>query len=350
MNPLGPACWFPRREPRGRYQVCKHDTLDDTPCVFKALIPFSGTRKENDIDINIACDEKDIRRADGIVLVYSVTDRESLSEVIKIYDWVREVKVRAAREVREAYQRSLNTTKKNKEDTDSSSHASDPFDDDSNISQLPIILVGNKTDLLGNETENENKFQNENGTNDEEKNKREVSTAEAAALAKHLHLSCPPVETSATTDPAGVRAAFLEVVRAARMFPPPPPPPPPSQQPTTKPKQSFPTMKKMRKTAKRIGKWYKDDLKPALTDMRKTLAGDARILAKALFPLKETRAEKLTAKEIVGRIAWVPLELGILACIWVMVRVFGWRFCPCGNAKRRGGRQRGFDGCSVHED
>ena len=232
MSPLVPACLFPRRGPRGRYQVCKHDTLDDTRCVFKALIPFSGTRKEEEEDdIDIASDEEDIRRADGIVLVYSVTDRESFSEIIKIYDWVREVKVRAAREVGEASnQRSLDTTKKSEDDTDSSSRASGPFDDDdSGFSQLPIILVGNKIDLLDDETGHESKFHTErenekkNETKDENEKplKREVSTAEAAALAKHLRLiSCPPVEISATTDPAGVRAAFLEVVRAARMFPP----------------------------------------------------------------------------------------------------------------------------------
>ena len=53
-------------------------------------------------------------------------------------------------------------------------------------------------------------------------------------------------------------------------------------------------MKKIRKTAKKkIRKWYDHDLKPALTNMRKTLADDARILAKVvLFPLEEMRASE----------------------------------------------------------
>ena len=54
------------------------------------------------------------------------------------------------------------------------------------------------------------------------------------------------------------------------------------------------------------------------------------------------------------RIALIPIELGFLAFLWVLVRVFRLRFCPCGNAygynsEGRKGR-RGFGGCVVHED
>ncbi|VDM66193.1 unnamed protein product [Strongylus vulgaris] len=101
--------------------------------------------------------EQYMRNGRGFLLVYSVTERKSLDEAVKLYRQVLRVKDRA---------------------------------------EYPVLLVANKIDLT---------------------NQRVVTEAEGRSLAASLKL--PYIETSAKDPPVNVDNAFHELVRIVKSFP-----------------------------------------------------------------------------------------------------------------------------------
>uniref|UniRef100_A0AC34RJM3 Uncharacterized protein n=1 Tax=Panagrolaimus sp. JU765 TaxID=591449 RepID=A0AC34RJM3_9BILA len=101
--------------------------------------------------------EQYIRNGRGFLLVYSVTDEQSLQEAIKLYKQVLRVKDRT---------------------------------------EYPVLLVANKIDLVS---------------------QRKVSEEEGRRVAEELKL--PYIETSAKNPPHNVDAAFHELVRIVKSFP-----------------------------------------------------------------------------------------------------------------------------------
>jgi len=101
--------------------------------------------------------EQYIRNGRGFLLVYSVTDEQSLQEATKLYKQVLRVKDRT---------------------------------------EYPVLLVANKVDLVG---------------------QRKVTEEEGRRVAEELKL--PYIETSAKNPPLNVDAAFHELVRIVKSFP-----------------------------------------------------------------------------------------------------------------------------------
>ncbi|EPB70128.1 Ras family protein [Ancylostoma ceylanicum] len=101
--------------------------------------------------------EQYMRNGRGFLLVFSVTERKSLDEAVKLYRQVLRVKDRT---------------------------------------EYPVLLVANKIDLT---------------------NQRVVTEAEGRSMAASLKL--PYIETSAKDPPVNVDAAFHELVRIVKSFP-----------------------------------------------------------------------------------------------------------------------------------
>jgi GTPase KRas len=112
-----------------------------------------------------------IRDGEGFVLVYSISSRSSFTRITKFHHQIQRVKESSA---------------------SSPSYASSPLSAVAPVGNVPIMLVGNKSDRV---------------------TEREVSTQEGHALAREL--GCEFVEASAKNC-INVEKAFYDVVRLLR--------------------------------------------------------------------------------------------------------------------------------------
>jgi Ras-related protein M-Ras len=131
-------------------QYIQHTEIDGNWCILDVL-DTAGQEEYS------AMREQYIRNGRGFLLVYSVTDEQSLQEAAKLYKQVLRVKDR---------------------------------------NEYPVLLVANKVDLVG---------------------QRKVSREAGQKVAEELKL--PYIETSAKNPPLNVDLAFHELVRIVKSFP-----------------------------------------------------------------------------------------------------------------------------------
>ena len=161
----------------------KYDPVIENTSAYQRIVDEKPTLVDI-IDIDSfnfeAMKELCFKSADGFLLVYSITSKESFYELRKIYN--------------EIFQFRKENFKNNENNENNDENIKDEIKDKL---KFPLVIVGNKKDL---------------------ETKREVSEEEGRELAKEFN--CPFIEVSSMDVPLATQSLFLVIREIRKFFPP----------------------------------------------------------------------------------------------------------------------------------